>query len=304
MKEAMPEFILRFPIKSIALFAILALGTAVARAESQPSPRDVRQARVEIRILEWNLNNATDFDFAVMFNGNTPGGILESADLTLPPRTPLSSAARIFLSGLDTGTGSFEGVIEALSTVGKIDILSQTAVIIPIENKPEGMAWEAFDGRVSSESRIPFETVKAFGGVRLATTTEYKNTGVLFQCNALDVRYGEFVQLALKASVRDLSNFISVGTTFDEAADSNQPLLVPVTNNREISNQILVRDGSIVIAGLLKSSHEIERRRGIPWLSELPFIKHLLSSVETDTQVRELVFLVRTELLDTIQSPS
>jgi type II secretory pathway component GspD/PulD (secretin) len=292
-------------MKTLALVALLAIGGATARAEEPaPANKDVRQARVEIRILEWNLHNTTDYDFAVMFTGNTPGGVLESADLTLTSRTPLSSAARIFLSGLDTGSGSFEGVIEALSTVGRIDILSQTAVIIPIESKPEGKAWEAFDGRVSSESRIPFETVKAFGGVRLATTTEYKNTGVLFQCNALDVRYGEYVQLALKASVRDLNNFISVGTTFDEAEDSNQPLLVPVTNNREISNQILVRDGSIVIAGLLKSSQEIERRRGIPWLSELPFIKHLLSSVEKDTQTKELVFLVRTELLDTIKTPS
>lgn len=302
--KPMRPLISSLPLTLLAMFTFVTAFPGGVRAEEAPAGKDVRQARVEIRILEWNLNNSTDYDFAVLFTGNTEGGIVDTVDLTLPSRTPLSSAARLFLSGLDTGHGSFEAVIETLSTVGRIDILSQTAVIIPIQNKPAGKEWAAFDGRVSSESRIPFETVKAFGGVRLATTTEYKNTGVLFECNALDVRYGEYVQLALKASVRDLNNFISVGTTFDQAENSNAPLLVPVTDNREISNQILVRDGSIVIAGLLKSSQEIERRRGIPWLSELPFIKHLISSVEKQRQTKELVFLVRTELLDSIQAPS
>lgn len=290
--------------RALAGLSLALAAVAPVRAEEVASPAAVRQARVEIRILEWDLTNSTDFDFAVLFSANAGGAIVDAVDLTLPARVPLSSAARLFLSGLDTGHGSFEGVIEALETVGRIDVLSQTAVIIPIQPKPAGQEWAAFDGRVSSESRIPFETVKAFGGVQLATTTEYKNTGVAFQCNALDVRYDRFVQLALKATVTDLNNFISVGTTFDAARESNEPLLVPVTDNREISSQILVRDGSIVIAGLLKSSREIQRRRGIPWLSELPFLRSLLSNLQRETQVKELVFLVRTELLDSIRKPA
>lgn len=286
---------------ALSLFAFLA---APAPADEVAPADSVRQARVEIRILEWDLTNTTDFDFAVLFSGNTAGGIVDAVDLTLPSRVPLSSAARLFLSGLDTGHGSFEGVIEALETVGSIEILSQTAVIIPIQAKAAGQEWAAFDGRVSSESRIPFETVKAFGGVQLATTTEYKNTGVAFHCNALDVRYDRFVQLALRATVTDLNNFISVGTTFDAAKESNEPLLVPITDNREISSQILVKDGSIVIAGLLKSSREIERRRGVPWLSELPFLRSLFSNIQRETQIKELVFLVRTELLDSIRKPA
>lgn len=295
--------------RSRALLALAILAAALAAlplplcAQETP-PKTVRQARVEIRILEWNLTNTTDHDFAVLFSGNGAGGIVEAVDFTVPSRTPLSSAARVFLSGLDTGHGSFDAVIEALSTVGRIDVLSQTAVIIPIAEKPAGQEWAAFDGRVSSESRIPFETVKAFGGVRLATTTEYKDTGVSFQCNALGIRYDHFVQLAIKASVKDLNKFISVGTTFDEAKAANEPLLVPVTDNREISNQILVRDGSIIIAGLLKSTQETERRQGIPWISELPFLKQLLSNVSKESQVKELVFLVRTEVLDPIPTPS
>lgn len=298
----------RSPIARILTALLLALLLPIASGrdarEDDAGGKPVRQARVEIRILEWNLSNSTDFDFAVLFKGNDPGGILQSADLTLPSRTPLSSAARLFLSGLDTGSGSFDAVIEALSTVGKIDILSQTAVIIPIADKPAGQEWAAFDGRVSSESRIPFETVKAFGGVQLSTTTEYKDTGVSFQCNALGIKYEDYVQLALKASVKDLNNFISVGTKFDEAEARNEPLLVPVTDNREISSQILVRNGAIIIAGLLKSTQETERRQGIPWLSEIPFLRNLLSNVHKESRVRELVFLVKTEVLDAIETPS
>lgn len=292
-------------VGSALLFAGLTfVSSEGARADNTTVP--VQQVRVEVRILEWKLDNTMDYDFAVLFT-SFPGkasNVLDTIDLTLPPTPALSSAARLFLTGLDTGNGSFEAVIETLETAGEIEVLTQSAMIIPVSAKSQEEALSSFDGKVNSASRIPYETVKAFGGSQLASTTEYKNTGVTFECNALEIRFGEFVRLAIKASVNDLTDFISVGVKFDEETEDNEPLLVPVTAQRMISNQILVRDESIIIVGLLKSSKEIESRKGIPWISELPILKRFLSSVSIDSEVTELVFLVRAEILDPLEIPS
>jgi len=298
---------LRFLKRGARGFLLAALLCVLSRAAlADDATTQVRQVRVEVRVLEWKLDNSMDFDFAVLFTPfpENAGNVIDSIDLTLPPTPSLSSAARLFLTGLDTGNGSFDAVIETLETAGDIEVLTQSAVIVPVVAKDATAATAAYDGQVISSSRIPYETVKAFAGSQLASTTEYQNTGVTFQCNAMDIRYEEFVVLAINASVKNLTDFISVGVKFDPETEDNAPLLVPVTNTRTIANQVLVRDNSILIAGLLKSSKDIERRKGIPWISELPILKWFLSNVKIDSEVTELVFLVRTEILDPVDIPS
>ncbi len=257
-------------------------------AEASPEKPRIQQIRVEVRILEWQLTNAMDFDFAVLFSNQGEGGILRSADLTLPAQPPLSSAARVFLDGLDAGHGSFEAVIEALETVGSVKILSQPAVIITVGDKDEG--------KVVSGTRIPYESVRAFGGVRLATTTEYRDTGIALQTTALPSKYEGLAHLRINASVTDLSGFINIGTD-----DKGDPLRVPVINSRSMVNEVIVRDRSVFIAGLLKSTSEIERRRGVPWIAELPILRWFLNNYSRDTETTELVFLVRPEILDPVE---
>lgn len=276
----------------IACATCIACASGTLRADegtaAAPEKPRIQQIRVEVRILEWHLTNAMDFDFAVLYTNNGEGGILRSADLTLPAQPPLSSAARVFLDGLDAGHGSFEGVIEALETVGTVKILSQPTVIVTVGDKDEG--------KVVSGTRIPYESVRAFGGVRLATTTEYRDTGIALQTTALPSKYEGLVHLRINVSVTDLSGFINIGTD-----DDGNALRVPVINSRSMVNEVVVRDRSVFIAGLLKSTSEIERRQGIPWISELPILRWFLSSYSRDTETKELVFLIRPEILDPVE---
>jgi type II secretory pathway component GspD/PulD (secretin) len=149
-----------------------------------------------------------------------------------------------------------------------------------------------FQGRVSSGSSIPYESVAAFGGTHLASTTQYRDTGVTLECSAQDIKYSEFINLKVKVAITDLTGFINIG-----ANAKNDPLRAPVLDNRNIEAEIVVRDRSVFIAGLLKASREIERRQGVPWLSELPVLGLFLSNKRTDIETTELVFLVRPEIL-------
>ncbi|MCH8333850.1 hypothetical protein IIC65_07950, partial [Candidatus Sumerlaeota bacterium] len=262
-------------------------GAAAQDTQAEEAGEAVQQVRLEVTLLEWRLNNTMDFDFAVRFTGR-PGSILGAADLTLLPSERLSAAARLFLTGLDTGHGSFDVVIEALETVGKTTVLSESEVIVPVGESEE------YSARVSSGTRIPFESVRPLG-VRLASTTEYQDTGITLECTIPAIKYGDLVHLDLRTSVTDSIDRISVGLNED-----GNPLLVPVVDNREMISEILVRSGSIFIAGLLKSSSEIERRQGIPFISELPFLRRLLARFSKSNEVTELVFLVRPQILPPI----
>ena len=132
--------------------------------------------------------------------------------------------------------------------------------------------------------------------MRLATTTEFANEGVSLQCSALDIVQGEFIKLNYVASITDNSGFINVGVN-----DRNEALRVPVMDSRSIESNLIVRNRAVFIAGLLKSTREIERRQGIPWLSELPLLRWLFSNLTRDRQVIELVFLVRAEIIEPAQ---
>lgn len=291
-------------LAAAAAFAMPICASAQEAAAPTPVPEPTPappQVRVEVRVLEWKLQNSKDFDFAVLFNGEG-GTILQSADLTLPSSDPLGSAARIFLSGLDTGSGSIEAVIETLERVGETETLFNTAVIVTVGGEAAALdptilndstkAGE-YVGRVQSGTRIPYESVQPFGGVRLASTTQYRDTGVVLACVAKSIKYDEFIQLGIAASVTDLTGFINIGLN-----NENKPLRVPVLDTRRIENEIIVRDRSIFISGLLKTSRDIERRQGIPWVSELPVLRWLLSNYASDTETTELVFLVRPEILE------
>lgn len=308
---------LRTAVGGFALACLLAAAPRGTPAQEKPTPtpaapkeaKVVQQVRVEVRLLEWQLSNSMDFDFAVFFTGNVltdpdnSGAIVSSGDLSLPSNRLGSRAARFFLDGMDTGYGVFDAVIETLERAGEVEVLFETALIVGVEQKAglrkDGKGKdiaEGYDGRVTHGSKIPYESVKAFGGVHLATMTEYQDTGVTLECSAGQIKYGEFVELDLRMSVADLSGFINIGN------DSNsQPLRVPVLESREMRNKVLVRDRTVFIAGLLKSTREVERRQGIPWISEIPVLRTLLSNLARDKETTELVFLVRPEILAPVE---
>jgi len=268
----------------IGLLAMLSPSRPVAQDSAPEEP--AKQVRVQVRVLEWQLNDLMDFDFAVLFNQDG-GSVFRGGDLTLPSTMPLSSAARLFLDGLDAGSGAFEAVIETLQSYAKVEILSQPEVVVRVGGE---------SGRVSNTTDVPFETVTAFG-TNLAVTTNYAPTGVDLECKVPSVKYDDLIHLDLKVTVTDQVGSLIIGTD-----KNNNPMPIPIRDTREMNSQIIVADGSVLIAGLLKTSRELERGRGIPILSEIPpfrwFLKSKTRRFTWDNEYTELVFLVKAEILD------
>ena len=291
------------------------------QAEPKPAPASMpEQVRVEARILEWQTSNSMEFDFAVAYTRNEGmnSAILEAADLTLPADPALTSAARLFFDGMDyNDLGSFDAVVEILEQVGSVRILSQPSIMLEVEPGLSDLVTEdnrAFEinspdpapvkhRRLSNAVRIPYETTKSVGAA-LASVTEYKDSGVTMDVAVLDVNQ-KLVTLDMKTTVSDLTGFISIGLN-----NYGEPSRVPTVDSRTIENRVIIPDGAVSITGVMKTSRESDRRRGIPWVSEVPLLGWLLSSKKTLRDEAELVFLVKPEIvhpykiIDPLEPPS
>jgi type II secretory pathway component GspD/PulD (secretin) len=300
------------------LVAALALPNPLATADANPEgkapekknvkdePKSV-QVRVEARIFEWQMSNGLDFDFAVRYQRDSgSGGILDSIDLTLPADPSLGSAARLFLNELDAANGSFDIVIEALETAGEVESLAEPSIVLssrqaPLESllgrrvelykdKAKGVLIDGA-GHVHNTQEIPFETAQATGN-RLVSYTDYQDAGLTLDVVVQHVTAEGLVILDLNTRVKDLAGFIRVGLN-----ERNDPMRVPAFETREIENRLIVPDGTVFLAGLMKTTRQIDRSRGIPYISELPLLRWTSSSRSNRSADSELVFLIKPEVL-------
>ena len=255
------------------------------------------QVRIEARVLEWQRSGGLDVDFAVAYQRNAnSGNNIADAGLALVPNQPLTSAARLLFDDLDTAAGSFDVMIETLETAGTVEILSKPSSVVTSEEAAEKdlnnlKVDPAYAATLNNVTEVPYETAKPVGQ-NLVSVTAYQNSGVSLAVSVQKVIDDNLVVLTMDTKVSDVTGFVNVGLN-----KQNQPMRVPTIDRRSIKSRVIVPDGKVFIAGLMKTTKEVEQRRGIPWLSELPLLKYILSSTRTVEIDCELVFLVKAEIL-------
>ncbi len=275
------------------LGAVLAFSLALPLQAQQERP----QVRIEACVLEWQHSGSLDVDFAVAYQRNPGGGSnVGEGGLVTTPDQPLSTAARLFFDKLETSAGSFDAVIEALEGAGTVHILSRPYNVVTSAEIPESEFGNmktdpAYTATLSNETEVPYESAKAVGQ-GLVSVTEYQKAGVSLVVSVQKVIDSHLILLTMDTNVSDVTGFVNVGLNAQ-----NEPMRVPTLDRRSIKNRIIVADGKMFIAGLMKTTQQVEERRGIPWLSELPLLKYIFSSTRTVTVDKELVFLVKANIL-------
>ncbi len=313
------------------LLALLLIAGPVYSQDASPPPEPAAEAAalpagntdqvqviVEGLVLEWQVKENFDFDYALRYDGG-PGSIVDAIDLTLPADPSLASAGRIFFDNMDAAGGTFSGYIEALEEVGEVKVLSQPKIPVYVRSQPDTIGeindpkipYNAinnpkepkpfYDARLANNTRIPYESAQAVG-VRLASVTEYRDTGVTMDVSVLLVIPGDpnatdgvtepLVVMDIRTSVQELADFINVGLN-----ERHEPMRVPVTEARTIQSRLVIPDRTVFLAGMMKTSRTSQRRRGIPWLGELPGLSLFLTSKKDMSSDTELVFLVKPEII-------
>ena len=270
----------------------LGVGLVFLMLNSLQAQQERPQVRIEACVLEWQHTDSLDVDFAVAYTRNSGSEV----GLTVTDDDPLDSAARLFFDQLETAAGSFDAVIEVLEGAGSVQILSRPYSVVTSAEVPESefgnMKTDAsYTATLSNETEIPYESAKAMGR-NLVSVTEYQKVGVSLVVSVQKVIDRQLILLTMDTNVSDVTGFVNVGLN-----NLNQPIRVPTVDRRTIKNRLIVADGQMFIAGLMKTSQQVEQRRGIPVLGELPLLKYIFSSTRTVTIEKELVFLVKAQIL-------
>ena len=77
----------------------------------------------------------------------------------------------------------------------------------------------------------------------------------------------------------------------------------PNISKRNVSNEVIVRDGETVVIGGLTQTQVSRTRRGIPFLYQLPLIGRLFSENESIERKQDLLILITPHILDDDEPP-
>jgi type II secretory pathway component GspD/PulD (secretin) len=276
-------------------------GTALS-APTQPSLP--RQVLITATILEWTHDTSLDFGFTVSY-AKHEGDVrdLASAFAALPRQTKINQGTSLFLDRIRSDSGNYSGVIQALEQVGKVKILSEPRVVVMCQedynqqiaanapkDQPPAPAVPLI-AKISSASRVPYETVQPAGNV-LAQVTQFKDTSLQLTVSVEKIIQDKYMRMNLDSSVADLSGYVSVALN-----QNGDPMSTPQTFLRSIKNTVLVQDKSLFMSGILKTTTSHKQEQGAIWLSQIPVLGYLFKNHLESKTDQELVFLVTPRII-------
>ena len=168
---------------------------------------------------------------------------------------------------------NIKAVINALSTVTNVDVLSQPS-LMALENKKATL-------QVGNEVPILTQTavtpvIGGVGNTPIVNSVTYRNTGVIL---GITPRVGEDGRVLL-----DIEQEVS-----DVVANSANGIQSPSFQQRRVKTTVTVRDGeTIILAGMIQDKSSRVRDQ-VPLIGNIPFLGNLFKN-KTDT-------INRTELL-------
>ena len=171
------------------------------------------------------------------------------------------------------GTNSFEGLLEAMRNDSLAKILAEPTLT-------------TVSGRAAY-----FEVGGEIGYVRSVdnngkVSIGWKDYGTRLDFMPIVLGDGR-IRLEVRPRVSEVDHANSFGT-------------IPAIKKREVETGVEMRSGqTLAIAGLLQTRIESERR-GIPWVSEVPYLGAMFRRVEHKVNEVELLILVTPELVEPI----
>lgn len=74
---------------------------------------------------------------------------------------------------------------------------------------------------------------------------------------------------------------------------------IPVVEIRELDSILKLQSGEVMVIGGLMEDKSINTDRGIPWVSEVPYIGNAFKGVDKDHDVKELVIFIKATIVGT-----
>ncbi len=195
-------------------------------------------------------------------------------------------------------TGSTNGIsLNALANLNATDFqvtipqATATALLSDTNTKivqnPQIRALDGQKATLKIGDRVPVATGSfqpGIGGVGINplvnTQFQYLDVGVNIDITPR-VHADREVSLKLSLDVSAVTSYVSIGG-----------ISQPVIGQRKIEHEIRLKDGEVNLIGGIMEDQQTRAINGIPGLAQIPILKYLFSSNNTDHQENEIVFVL------------
>lgn len=240
----------------------------------------VQQVLLHVKVMEVSRTKLRNlgFDFAKITGNNLVVSGISGLIGGVAGGTVATSGQETFAFQVVNGTSSFFGVLEALRQDNLMKVLAEPA-LVTISGRP---------ARFLSGGEFPILVPQSLGTV----SVEYKSFGTELDFVPIVLGNGRIrLEVRPRVSERDISGGVTLGS-----------VTAPALRTRVVETGVEMQAGqTLAIAGLVQSRVESENR-GLPWVSEVPYIGALFRRVHHERNEIELLILVTPELVDAMDA--
>lgn len=242
-----------------------------------------KQVYLQVVVAEVVITGDVQFGIE-LFTSQTIGGDYDlelRSDANLLTLDPVGSAFVL-------GKNAF-ALLQTAQTNGVVRVLS-APYAVTVSGKP---AMLNVGREVPIITRTISGTTDAVDPNRIDSSIEYRKTGVILNVTPIVNDRGSVV-LEIQQEVSDV-----------EQPAAGAAIQSPSFPQRELSTNVVVNSGDTAVLGGIRIERDVDRRAGIPLLSDIPFIGIAFSSKSVQREQTELVILVTpTIVLDPADMPS
>ena len=221
---------------------------------------------MEAKIIEVSYTNAANLGANISYtNPNNASEVLQTVNLAGQPTD--TGAQGMYYS---VTNNNIQSVAEALQTRTGYDLLSSPRVI----------ALSGEDAEIITGSRLGYMT---------KTIT---SSGMIESVEFLDVGTKLKITPQIKS---DGSMIMSIHPEVSEGSIVNE---LPQKNSTETTTRLLVKDGQTIIIGGLIKDVSTETKKGVPILSDIPFLGVPFRKTSIDIEKREIIILISPHIVD------
>jgi len=238
----------------------------------------VQQIMLHVKVMEVSRTKLRKmgFDWA-LFSGND--GIIQSASgLILGGGVGgvVSSGGETLAATLVNDSTSFFGFLEVLRQYNMVKILAEPT-LVTISGRPASF---------SSGGEFPILVPQSLGTV----SVEYREFGTRIDFVPIVLGNGR-IRLEVRPTISEIDPTRSV--TINSTT-------VPGLRTRWVDTAVEMNAGqTLALAGLIQTQTEVENK-GVPWLSDLPWIGSIFRRVEEKSNEIELLILVTPEFVEAL----
>ncbi|HEY3859930.1 MAG TPA: type II secretion system secretin GspD [Gammaproteobacteria bacterium] len=267
---------------------------------------DIRRAQVLVQAIEAELTSDKSAELGVTWVAdaansggvgltdfsNTGAGVVGVGEAALAADQAGTTGTTTFTppQGLSLGLGkissggfSIAALLRALSGDGETNILS-TPSVVTLDNQ---------EATIKVTQKVPFVTGQYTGATTGASTTgsavinpfqtvDREDVGITLKITP-QINEGDSVQLKIDQNVSNLTA-TSIGGQ-------------PVTDEREITTNVLAKTGEIIVLGGLIDHSLTESEQQVPVLGSIPIIGNLFKYRSTDNTRRNLMVFIQPSIL-------